>query len=85
MELSLTTVTYSDTHSLTEESDSTTCSVVGCTVVFFLFQCRAAFSAAAIGIDALLGGFRAGSGVHDSYRFQCGLVGSFTSPGIETR
>ena len=28
-------------------------------------------------IDALLGGFRVG-GVHDSYTFQCGLVGSFT-------
>ena len=24
-------------------------------------------------------------GVHDSYTFQCGLVGSFTSPGIDTR
>ena len=31
------------------------------------------------------GGFRAGGGVHDSYTFQCGLVGSFTSPGIDTR
>ena len=35
------------------------------------------------------GGFRVGGGVHDSYRyrytFQCGLVGSFTSPGIDTR
>ena len=35
-------------------------------------------------IDALLGGFRVGGGVHDSYTFQCGLVGSFTSPGIDT-
>ena len=26
-----------------------------------------------------------GGGVHDSYTFQCGLVGSFTSPGIDTR
>ena len=26
-------------------------------------------------------GFRVGGGVHDSYTFQCGLVGSFTSPG----
>ena len=26
-----------------------------------------------------------GGGVHDSYIFQCGLVGSFTSPGIDTR
>ena len=25
-----------------------------------------------------------GGGVHDSYTFQCGLVGSFTSPGIQT-
>ena len=24
-------------------------------------------------------------GVHDSYTFQCVLVGSFTSPGIDTR
>ena len=31
------------------------------------------------------GGFRVGGGVHDSYTFQCGLVGSFTSPGIDTR
>ena len=30
-------------------------------------------------------GFRVGGGVHDSYTFQCGLVGSFTSPGIDTR
>ena len=29
-------------------------------------------------------GFRVGGGVHDSYTFQCGLVGSFTSPGIDT-
>ena len=28
--------------------------------------------------------FRVGGGVHDSYTFQCGLVGSFTSPGIDT-
>ena len=26
-----------------------------------------------------------GGGVHDSCTFQCGLVGSFTSPGIESR
>ena len=26
-----------------------------------------------------------GGGVHNSYTFQCGLVGSFTSPGIDTR
>ena len=31
------------------------------------------------------GGGRVGGGVHDSYTFQCGLVGSFTSPGIDTR
>ena len=31
------------------------------------------------------GVFRVGGGVHDSYTFQCGLVGSFTSPGIDTR
>ena len=30
-------------------------------------------------------GFRVGGGVHDSYTFQCGLVGSFTSPDIDTR
>ena len=36
-------------------------------------------------IDALLGEFRVGGGVHDSYTFQCGLVGSFISPGIDTR
>ena len=33
-------------------------------------------------IDTLLGEFRVGGGVHDSYTFQCGLVGSFTSLGI---
>ena len=43
-------------------------------------------------IDALLGGLECvairslvGGGVHDSYTFQCGLVGYFTSPGIDTR
>ena len=30
------------------------------------------------------GGFRVGGGVHDSYTLQCGLVGYFTSPGIDT-
>ena len=30
-------------------------------------------------------GFRVGGGVHDSYTFQCGLVGYFTSPVIDTR
>ena len=45
--------------------------------------CRAASSAAL----SHTGGFRVGGGVHDSYRytFQCGLVGYFTSPGIDTR
>ena len=32
-----------------------------------------------------VGEFRVGGGVHDSYTFQCGLVGYFTSPGIDTR
>ena len=27
---------------------------------------------------------RVSGGVHDSYSFQCGLVGSFTSPGINS-
>ena len=31
------------------------------------------------------GGVRVGSGVHDSTHFQCRLMGSFTSPGIDTR
>ena len=43
--------------------------------------CRAASSAAL----SHTGGFRVGGGVHDSYTFQCGLVGYFTSPGIYTR
>ena len=47
----------------------------------FLILCRAASSAAL----SHTGGFRVGGGVHDSYTFQCGLVGSFTSPGIYTR
>ena len=29
--------------------------------------------------------FSKSGGVHDSYTFQCGLVGSFTSHGIDTR
>ena len=29
-----------------------------------------------------VGEFRVGGGVHDSYTFQCGLVGSFTSPPL---
>ncbi len=32
-----------------------------------------------------VGEFRVGDGIHDSYTFQCGLVGYFTSPGIDTR
>ena len=43
--------------------------------------CRAASNAAL----SHTGGFRVGGGVHDSYTFQCGLVGYFTSPGIDTR
>ena len=31
-----------------------------------------------------VGEFRVGGGVHDSYTFQCGLVGYFSSPGIHT-
>ena len=31
------------------------------------------------------GGVRVGGGVHDSYTFQYGLVGYFTSPGIDAR
>ena len=46
-----------------------------------LILCRAASSAAL----SHTGRFRVGGGVHDSYTFQCGLVGSFTSPGIDTR
>ena len=49
--------------------------------VLLLILCRAASSAAL----SHTGGFRVGDGVHDSYTFQCGLVGSFTSPGIDTR
>ena len=51
---------------------------------FFRYKCRAAFSA----VQSHSGGgefFRVGGGVHDSYTFQCGLVGYFTSPGIDTR
>ena len=52
-------------------------------LLLLLILCRAASSAAL----SHTGGFRVGGGVHDSYRytFQCGLVGSFTSPGIDTR
>ena len=34
-------------------------------------------------IDALQGEFRVGGGIHDSYTFPCGMVGYFTSPGID--
>ena len=51
------------------------------TLLLLLVLCRAASSAAL----SHTGGFRVGGGVHDSYTFQCGLVGSFTSPGIDTR
>ena len=47
------------------------------------FQYRQAFCFQPYGGTS--GGFRAGSGVHDSYTFQCGLVGYFISPGIDTR
>ena len=50
-------------------------------LLLLLILCRAASSAAL----SHTGGFRVGGGVHDSYTFQCGLVGSFTSPGIDTR
>ena len=36
-------------------------------------------------IDALLGKFRVGGGVHDSYTVQWELVGYFTSPGLAYR
>ena len=49
-------------------------------LLLLLILCRAASSAAL----SHTGGFRVGGGVHDSYTFQCGLVGSFTSPGIDT-
>ena len=50
-------------------------------LLLLLILCRAASSAAL----SHTGGFRVGGGVHDSYTFQYGLVGSFTSPGIDTR
>ena len=50
-------------------------------LLILLILCRAASSAAL----SHTGGFRVGGGVHDSYTFQCGLVGSFTSSGIATR
>ena len=52
-------------------------------LLLLLILCRGrAASSAAL---SHTGGFRVGGGVHDSYTFQCGLVGSFTSPGIDTR
>ena len=50
---------------------------------FFFFFFR--YCAGQRFIAALSHNFRVGGGVHDSYTFQCGLVGSFTSPGIDTR
>ena len=50
-------------------------------LLLLLILCRAASSAAL----SHTGGFNVGGGVHDSYTFQCGLVGYFTSPGIDTR
>ena len=49
--------------------------------VILLILCRAASSA----VLSHTGGFGVGGGVHDSYTFQCGLVGSFAFPGIDTR
>ena len=51
--------------------------------IFFFFFFR--YCAGQRFIAALSHNFRVGGGVHDSYTFQCGLVGSFTSPGIDTR
>ena len=47
------------------------------TFLLLLILCRAASTAAL----SHTGGFRVGGGVHDSCTSQCGLVGSFTSPG----
>ena len=55
--------------------------IIWCCLLLLPILCRAASSAAL----SHIGGFRVGGGVHDSYTFQCGLVGSFTSPGIDTR
>ena len=49
---------------------------------FFRYKCRAEFSH---NRTLEVGEFRVGGGVHDSYTFQDGLVGSFTSPGIDAR
>ena len=54
---------------------------LGLSLLLLPILCRAASSAAL----SHTGGFRVGGGVHDSYTFQCGLMGSFTSPGIDTR
>ena len=54
---------------------------VDCFFFFFFFR----YCAGQRFIAALSHNFRVGGGVHDSYTFQCGLVGSFTSPGIDTR
>ena len=51
------------------------------TLLLLLILWRAASNA----VFSHTGEFRVGGGVHDSYTFQCGLVGSFTSPGIDTR
>ena len=48
--------------------------------LLLLILCRAASSAAL----SHTRGFIVRCGVHDCYTFQCGLVGSFTSPGIDT-
>ena len=63
--------------------DSVTLLLLQVLLLLLLILCRAASSAAL----SHTGGFKVGGGVHDSYRytFQCGLVGSFTSPGIDTR
>ena len=65
---------------------ATRCACIGNSLAspkfFFLYQCRAAFFQPH---RRTSGGFRVGGGVHDSYTFQCGLVGYFTSPGIDTR
>ena len=57
--------------------------LVKCFLEFFRYKCRARFPPHNRTLE--VGEFRVGGGVHDSYTFQCGLVGSFTSPGIDTR
>ena len=77
------TICYVDcTHPVAKHScDDIMIMMISDIILFFFFGAGQRFQPH----GCTSGGFRVGGGVYDSYTFQCGLVGSFTSPGIDTR